>query len=559
MSNPIEAFSGYISKQDWYGALKYLYGSSESDRKAVLNAIDYTCKNPEKPENRCTLDEYIVSLAHNAAVTSKKLLDVYNMVSSVYPQVRDAVKQRLEDIAQGLVGNAISSKAFNELPAIASEIKRYGDAVGWTDKLKLSYLQALSYASENIRGFIESYNSGDYVSAYEYYKKIAGKDEEQVFRQYLELIGVDHNKLVSALLYNYLAKRLEDARTSEDVKKVLSDYVNMLPDDIRKRYDVLGIVTELDRCSENKDFQCASNVIDRAPEVLKQSLAEYFMYSVKDKLTADDHDNVKSFSEKYGLNIQMSEVTELDIRNVVNQAIESVVQNLAEALYNEIVFAFNTKSIDRLENLLKTKADLLKSINIGNYTLYDIADGLKVYMRSIMPLLDEYNNLMKIVNDKMPKYAQGQSNTPDSELELCFNRLERLVNSLYLNLLTYEQKLKPLDIIFGSKDNPNPVTDLIKRFTDSQTVNEITAWIYVQRAIYYFATGNKSAVDYARRAKNLDPSYTDLAMTIEMGMNPSSELVNCILEQIGLGRYVGRTTGAPPSWAPVPRGRVMPA
>jgi len=560
MSNPIEIFSGYITKQDWYGALEYLYSSGENDRKAVLDAIDYTCKNPEKPENACTLDEYIVSLAHNAAVKSKRLLKVFNMVGSVYPQVRDVVKQRLEDIADGLVGNAISSNSYGELSALANEIKSFGDAVGWSDKLRNAYIKALAYSSENIRGFIEKFNGGDYASAYEYLRKIVEGKEEQTFRQYLESVGADYNRIVSALLYNYLANRLESAKSAEDVKKVLADYINVLPDDIKKRYDALKVVTDLDRCAENKDFQCASNVIDSAPETLRQSLAEYFMYSVKDKLTTDDYDNVKSFSAKYNLNIQMSEITEQDVKNVANQAIENVSQNVANDLYKEIIDNFNSKNINKLKDLMKSKTDLLKSISIDNYTLYDIVDGLITYMEQIMPLLDDYDNLMKIVKDKMQSYTQGLSKTPDAELDTSLNKLEQTVRMLNSKLSIYRSKLTPLDTIFKSKDNPNPITDLINRFTDSKSYNEILAWIYAQKAVYYFAIGNKAAVDYAKKASGLDSSYADLAMTIELGMNPSSSLVDCILKQIGLGRYVAGTTSMPTTSVSsyTVRGRVLP-
>jgi len=46
-------------------------------------------------------------------------------------------------------------------------------------------------------------------------------------------------------------------------------------------------------------------------------------------------------------------------------------------------------------------------------------------------------------------------------------------------------------------------------------------------------------------------------MTIELGMNPSTALIDCILEQIGLGRYVRAATGTTATGYAI-RGRVLP-
>lgn len=518
----LEELSKYLDAKNWLSALKHIAGLSPSDRGLLYRYIqEETGQSPE---------DFVVGLAVNAALETGNYLEVLNTVKSISEDLAKRFLEQLSNVVGYRVWSTINEGKFDALRSEVAELEKLREAVPeetWK-RLEEHYLAAKLYSDKDVHELFTAIENKDWTKAFEALEAIRKKGLLDDLARFLALRGVDANTFIQSVEWNYLATKLEKAVSIEDVVSVLKDYVDRLPEDVRKLFEEAEVITRLSEAARLRDIDTAMKIIDALPEDKRKLFAAAFIYMLsKETIPSEIIDKIREFAEKYGLEdiVNLVRRTTLSIEDL-EKIVERSIDEVTKQILSEITEAVRSRDVSRLREIEKKYGELLSRVEIDGRKLSDILEATRLFIE----LRDDIDRLQKIVsklNDYVARYLEEKNRRPETRFDYSLEAIDEAL-AIVEKLEEVSNKLRVLD---------KTVIENLGQFLDN--LDKIKAFLLFAKALYYFDRGDKRAIEFARKAAKLDPEYRYNAAVIEMTLEPKLGDIACILREYGILTFEG--------------------
>jgi len=524
MSTVVDSLNGLIKGGKWFDALSYIASLDGETRANLLKLI----------ASQTDVNEYVNALAYNAAIETKRYTDIVDLVKAIKPDVVGKVLGSLAEVAKSEVSSLVSSGDYKGLEARKGELFNLYNMLPADVKegFKPAYYTILLYTDADLRGFKDAVNNGKWVDAYALLEKIVGGGKEDVLKGYSSSVGVDYGVLKSSVIFNYLSIKIKEAKSIDEVVNVVKGFENVLPGEVREKFKVAELISELGKAKDRKDWEAAASAIEKAPQELRKSLAMYFIHAVKDKLTPDDYDAITKFADRFGINelveikFDKSELADLT-ENIVKESFNSIVT----AVIDEIVKALQSKDVRQLNAVYERYKDVLADVKVKDVPIADIVKAVPKFIE-LQKEIEIISSVVPQLQDKLNTFfSSTQSSGSIPRFDFGLEDMDRALEAID-RAEKYRDAVKPLDgtMIEGLGDFFN-------------YLNDYRALLHLGKAMYFYTRQDKRAIDSIAKAAQLNKGYSELALIIKLSLEPTLDEIDCILGKFGLTyRKVG---GAP--------------
>jgi len=513
----LEELSKYLDTKDWIPALKHIAELDPSSRELLYRYIQE--ETGQSPEN------FVLGLAINAALETGSYSEVLSIVRSISEDLAKRFLEYLHKIVGYRVWSSISEGKFDALRSEISELEKLRAMVpeeAWRS-FEEHYLAAKLFSDRDVRELFTAIENKDWVRAFELLESIRKKGLIDELGRFLELRGVDPATFIQSIEWNYIASKLEKAVSIEDVVKVLRGYVDRLPEDVRKVFEEAEVVTKLSEAARLRDIGAAMRIIDMLPEDRRKLFAMVFLYMLsKETIPPELADKIATFAEHYGLEsiveiARKTTVTKEDIEKLAEETLNEV----ANRILSEIVEAVRSRDVSKLREIEKRYGELLSRIEIDGKKLSDILEATELFIE-LRDDIEERRSTVNKLNSYVQRYFEEKNRRPETRFSYSLEEIDRALE-IVGKLEEVRNKLRVLD---------KTVIENLGQFLDS--LGKIKAFLLFAKALYYFDRGDKRAIEFARKAAELDPDYRYNAMVIEMALEPKLGDIECILREYGI-------------------------
>jgi len=463
-------FAEYVTKKDWMSALRHIASLDPEKRRLLL---DLVIEQLSKEGVRVSPDDVVLNIAANAYLATKNFDDVYNTLRSIS-----------EDLA----------KRFEEQRIVIDLI-----------------------SDKNVVDLLNAVRNGEWEKAYELLNKIREKGLIDELLTYLEKQGIDPRSFVLGIELGYIANLVEKAKSPEEVIDILRKFADRLPEDIRKVLGDAEIVAELSRLAETRDIEGATKLIDSLPEDQRRVYAGIFLLLLsRAGVPPELVDRVAEFARRYGIDVRTVEITREDLE----LAVQGIDERLATTILSEIGEAIRARDIKKLEELKERYRDVLEATVKGR-KLVDIIDGAITYAR-LRDAIENINSVVGELNEYVRRYFEDRRRGKDVRFDYDLSKIDRALEDI-------ERLEKAKDRLLALED---VVIDGVDRFFEG--LPRMKAFLLYAKALHYFDRNDKRALDFIEEASRIDPAYREVAVVMNLALEPRMEEVECILREAGV-------------------------
>jgi len=524
MSSPVDVINSYISQQRWFELLSYLASLDATTRSNLFQLIAETMK----PE------DWIHAVAFNAVLTTGRYSDVIALVDRILPDAKQRLLSDLPDIIGSRVTDLVNNGRYQDLKAEASETSKVlnmiPDAEG-RKKAETYYWYALCMSDDDIRGFIDAVNGRKWIEAHTYLERIEQGNKTGTLRSYLASVGQNYDTVKRYVIQNYVLAAIGSAKSEDEALSILERYRDYLPDDVKKILSDAKRLAELRKAAQSKDWKRATEIIDSAPAEIRRSLAEAFIYMVKDSLTVDDFDQLKSFAQRYGVAEIANALLEAEkaSKEAVEEAVNEATNQMINTVVSELSEALTSRDRKKIQAVAEKYGDVLDSVQINGVLLRDILDASLKYIE-LKPKMDFVFGILTDIETKMNAYFEAKKSDPKIQFNVNLSNIDRALS--YIDeIKAVKDRIVVLDGIFVQN---------LRQFLDE--LDNYKAYLLIAKAMYYFDRNDRRAIQFAEEATKLNPMYADTYAIIKATFDAEAfKELECILRKAGI--EVGTTGG----------------